>query len=67
MFTVIGNQLQLKWPADHTGWWLEVQTNSLNTGLGTNWTTVANSDQTNQIWQPIYTGAGSVFYRMAYQ
>jgi len=34
---VTGNNLTLTWPADHTGWRLQAQTNDLNVGLGTNW------------------------------
>jgi len=63
---VVGNQLQLSWPSDHLGWRLEVQTNSLDEGLGTNWATVPNS--TNVISTNILINAanGSVFYRMIY-
>ncbi len=35
-FVVAGNQLQLNWPVDHTGWQLQSQTNSLAVGLDTN-------------------------------
>ncbi len=63
--TVVGgNSLQLSWPADHTGWTLEVQTNSLQAGLGTNWVAVANSTGTNIISVPIVPSNGSVFYRL---
>ncbi|MGC3957608.1 MAG: hypothetical protein QM813_06495 [Verrucomicrobiota bacterium] len=31
------NQLALFWPTDHTGWRLQVQTNTLAVGLNTNW------------------------------
>jgi autotransporter-associated beta strand protein len=65
-FMVAGGQLQLSWPADHTGWRLEVQTNALGTGLGINWSTVPGSAQTNQLWLPVSTSAGSVFYRLVY-
>ena len=37
------NELQISWPTDHLGWRLEMQTNSLSTGLGTNWITVPGS------------------------
>jgi len=30
---VSGNTLTLSWPADHTGWRLQAQTNSLNHGF----------------------------------
>jgi hypothetical protein len=33
---VSGGQLQLAWPQDHLGWHLQIQTNSLNAGLGAN-------------------------------
>ncbi|HLP77205.1 MAG TPA: hypothetical protein VK327_09830, partial [Candidatus Paceibacterota bacterium] len=61
-----GNQLQLSWPTDHTGWHLETQTNSLNAGLGTNWFSVAGSALTNRAFISIDTAAGSVFLRLVY-
>jgi autotransporter-associated beta strand protein len=64
MFGVSAGQLQLSWPADHTGWRLQAQTNSLNTGLGTNWATVANSTNISQIFIPVAVTNGSVFYRL---
>ena len=57
-------QLTLGWPADHTGWLLQAQTNRLNTGLGTNWVTVSDSDTNNQAAIPIGTTNGSVFFRL---
>jgi len=64
--TVPGSsQLQLAWPATHTGWRLQVQTNWLNSGLGTNWTDIP-ATFTNQIAVPISTVNGSVFYRLVY-
>ena len=47
-----GNLLTLSWPADHTGWRLQVQTNNLAQGLGTNWSDVAGSTITNQMAIP---------------
>lgn len=35
-FSASGGNLTLSWPQDHTGWRLQVQTNSRNVGLGTN-------------------------------
>jgi len=61
-----GNTLMLSWPADHTGWRLQAQTNDLTQGLGTNWVDVANSSITNQMTLPINPASGSVFYRMIY-
>ncbi|MDR3459781.1 MAG: alginate lyase family protein [Verrucomicrobiae bacterium] len=61
-----GSQLQLFWPQDHTGWTLQIQTNSPNTGLGTNWVNITNSTATNQITIPIGTANSSVFFRLKY-
>ena len=61
-----GNQLQLSWPPDHLGWRLEVQTNGVADGLGTNWVTVPDSTNVYQTNFVIDPGAGSVFYRIAY-
>jgi len=63
---VDGDQLQLSWPQDHLGWHLQIQTNSLNAGLGTNWVNVPNSTATNQIFIPINPTNGCVFLRMTY-
>jgi autotransporter-associated beta strand protein len=64
--TVSGNTLTLSWPADHTGWRLQVQTNTLGTGLNTNWSTVAGSTSVNTTNITINPANGSVFYRMVY-
>ena len=53
-------QLQLSWPADHTGWQLQSQTNN----LGTNWVNVPASMQTNQMTVPLNSTNGSVFFRL---
>ena len=65
-FSVSGGNLHLGWPADHTGWRLEAQTNSAGAGLGTNWATVPGSTAANQISIPIDVGNGSVFFRLIY-
>ena len=59
-------QVILGWPADHTGWLLQAQTNSLNIGLGMNWVTVSDSDTNNQAAIPIVTTNGSVFFRLVH-
>ena len=66
MYSVVGSTIQLNWPMDHLGWRLEAQTNFLGTGLGTNWTSVTGSDQTNLILFQIDSANGSVFYRLVY-
>ena len=53
-------QLQISWPADHTGWQLQSQTNN----LGTNWVNVPASMQTNQMTVPLDSTNGSVFFRL---
>jgi len=59
----VGSQVQITWPQDHTGWTLEVQTNS---GLGTNWVRVSASQTTNQTVFPIDSAQGGVFFRLVY-
>ncbi|HZI33923.1 MAG TPA: fibronectin type III domain-containing protein, partial [Candidatus Binatia bacterium] len=63
-FTETGSEIQLNWPADHTGWQLQSQTNSLATGLGTNWINLTGSDQTNLVPVPLTTTNGAVFFRL---
>ena len=63
---VSGSTLTLSWPADHLGWHLQVQTNSLSTGLGTNWVTIPGSDAVISTNLTIIPANGSVFYRMVY-
>jgi hypothetical protein len=63
---ISGNVLTLSWPADHIGWRLQVQTNSLTTGLGLGWTDVAGSASVNSVNVTISPANGAVFYRMVY-
>ncbi len=60
---VTGNNLVLSWPADHTGWWLQSNTNL----AGTNWTDLAGSTATNQVIIPINPTNGGVFFRLMYE
>jgi len=64
--TISSGLLTLSWPADHTGWRLQVQTNSLTVGLSTNWVNVPNSIATNQMTFPVNSTPGCVFYRLSY-
>ncbi|HTV41450.1 MAG TPA: autotransporter-associated beta strand repeat-containing protein [Candidatus Sulfotelmatobacter sp.] len=66
VISVTVNQLTLTWPMDHTGWELQAQTNSLSTGLSTNWADVSGSTTTNQMVIPVAPNNGSVFYRLVY-
>lgn len=64
--TVTGSTLALSWPGDQ-GWTLQMQTNSLTKGLGTNWTTLVSSGSgitsTNITLDP---SKPTVFYRLVY-
>jgi autotransporter-associated beta strand protein len=61
-----GNTLQLAWPADHIGWTLEAQTNSVSVGLSTNWVRISSSASTNRVSIPIVTTNGCEFFRLVY-
>jgi fibronectin-binding autotransporter adhesin len=61
--SVSGGNLTLSWPADHTGWRLQVQTNSVN---GTNWVDVPGSTSVNSLVVPIGATNNAVFYRQVY-
>lgn len=65
-FSVTSNVLTLSWPADHTGWRLQAQTNSLANGLGTNWVDVAGATSVNSTNFIINPANGAVFYRLVY-
>jgi hypothetical protein len=61
--SINGNVLSLSWPTN-AGWTLQAQTNSLSTGLGTNWTDVLGSTSitaTNLTMDPTKP---TVFYRL---
>lgn len=58
------DQLHLSWPTDHTGWQLQSQTNTLTTGLSTNWVNIFSSARTNQITVPVNPENGAVFFRL---
>lgn len=62
---ITANGLTLSWPQNYTGWQLQMQTNSLSAGLGTNWINVPGSMSTNQMTFPMNPN-GSVFYRLAH-
>jgi fibronectin-binding autotransporter adhesin len=64
--SVSGGNLNLSWPSDHTGWRLQIETNALNSGLGTNWVTVPNSSATNAVSVPLNPANPAVFLRLVY-
>ena len=61
-----GNLLSLSWPLNYLGCRLQVQTNTLTTGLGTDWFDVAGSAGTNSLLLPVDVNNGNVFYRLIY-
>lgn len=66
VFSISGGQLTLSWPADHTGWELEIQTNSLSKGIGNNWVPDPASTSSDSVVLPINQANGTVFYRLVY-
>lgn len=64
--SVTNGSLEMSWPADHLGWTLQVQTNDLITGLGTNWFSVSNTAASTQFTAPMDPASPSVFYRLVY-
>lgn len=67
--SVSGNTLTLSWPADHTGWRLLVQTNSVGSGLNpaaNAWFTVPGSTSVNSESITVDPSQGTVFYRLVY-
>jgi len=65
-FVAGAGQVQLAWPPDHLGWTLQVQTNSADSGMGTNWVAIPASTMTNSITLPIGSANGSVFFRLVH-
>jgi autotransporter-associated beta strand protein len=65
--SVSGSTLTLSWPADHLGWHLQMQTNSLASGLKTSgWVVVPGSDQMTSTNISITKTNPTVFYRITY-
>jgi hypothetical protein len=58
-----GASFNLSWPAAWLGVHLQSQTNTLATGLGTNWVNIAGSDAGNSFNAPLVNT--NVFYRLA--
>lgn len=62
--SVSNGMLVLNWPSNYTGWLLQVQTNHLTQGIGTNWTTIFSSSNSSSIVLPVNTENPAVFYRL---
>jgi len=63
---VSGGLLTLSWPADHTGWRLQTQTNPAASGLGTNWVDVTGATATNLMNFTLDPANSTVFFRMVF-
>jgi len=63
--TVNGTTLNITWPATHLGWNLQSQTNTLGTGLGTNWVTIPGSSGVITTNLTINPANPTVFYRLS--
>jgi autotransporter-associated beta strand protein len=61
-----GGAMNLSWPADHLGWQLQMQSNAVGMGLGTNWTDVTGATGTNAVQLMIDPSGGNVFFRLVY-
>ena len=59
-----GNTLTIAWAADHIGWILQAQTNSLSAGQ---WFDLPGSDAVNAVVIPINPANAAVFYRLRMQ
>jgi hypothetical protein len=58
--------VNLTWPADHTGWRLQAQTNNLGTGLGTNWISLDSTRNANTQTVVLNGNPGCIFFRLIY-
>jgi len=63
-FSVSGGNLTIAWPADHLGWYLQQNTNSLSTNT---WTDVAGSSTSTNAVIPINPNVPKAFFRMSLQ
>ena len=61
-FGVSNGNVYLSWPEDHTGWQMQMQTNSLST----NWFAYPGSIFTNELAVPIDSAHTNAFYRLIY-
>ena len=61
-----GNSLFLSWPPDHLGWRLQVQTNRMDVGLGSNWVNWPGSAAVTSTNVPIVPRNSAVFFRLIY-
>ena len=62
-YGMVGGMFQISWPADHLGWLLQSQTNTLSVGLSTNWVTIPGSGATNVFRFSNDGNSDAVFFR----
>jgi autotransporter-associated beta strand protein len=62
--SVTNNQLRLSWPTSHRGWILQTQMNTRATGLATNWSDIAGSENWTQATLALNPASGAGFYRL---
>jgi hypothetical protein len=60
-FSVSSNTLTIAWPADHLGWILQAQTNSLS---ASQWFDLPGTSDTNTVVIPMDPANPAVFYRL---
>jgi len=65
--SVSNKTLTLSWPSNYLGWVLQVQTNSLTTGLTSHWVAIPGSSSVTTTNLPLGGTNPSVFYRLMYQ
>lgn len=61
-YGVSNGNVYLSWPADHTGWQMQIQTNN----LGTNWFPFPGSIATNEVAVPIDPPHTNAFFCLIY-
>ena len=64
--SISGNNLNLSWPPDRLGWKVQMQTNSLNTGLNASWVTLPATATVTNYTVTINPANPTVFIRMTY-
>ena len=64
--SISGNNLNLSWPPDRLGWKVQMQTNSLNTGLNGSWVTIPATATVTNYTVNINPANPTVFIRMVY-
>ena len=61
---VNGTDLSLSWPPENLGWKLQVQTNTLDVGISTNWFDIPGSETVTSTNLPIDMESEAVFLRL---